>query len=784
MKIRINYILSFALCAVALCVTAECSMTKHLEEDESLLVKNKLEIENNDEYKISSSDLQKYIKQSPKSGIFGWQPRVSLYNFGNGSGKGWDKFVKKLGTPPLIFDEGLVGSSNANIIKHLTHIGFYGSTVKNDILIRNKKAFVTYNVTPGSRYIIDSISYSIENEPLRELFFSHADRNFVKEGSVLSENALDTKADVMAKIFRNSGYYGFNKNYFFFTADTLSHDGHANLNVEIKDYTRNETEQEARKHRVYSFGDVVVNAVRTYPNIDKLAKFEADSVFIAKRDSVLQIWQAQTDTARFKNIFMIEHKNIKPLVRKRVLNRLNLITPGERFDERVIEGTYARFSSLGLFSTVNVMLEEKDSTVVDSRINLQATTLQGYKINLQGSTNSSGLFGISPALSYYHKNLFRGAEVLTVSFMGDFQFKPKSDARSTELGVSASIELPKFLFAPDKWFRTKTLPHTEFTLSYNYQKRPEYERNILSGSFNYTWNWRQKWFFKVAPIQANIVKLNNLDTAFYRKLSDPFLRNSYRNHFDIGSGFTVSYTTNAASKPTGNYFYTRYSLDLSGNLISLFNSTLKKDDNGDRLLWGSPYSQYYKMEWQGVYTMFLGDNPNHSMAFRLLGGVGRGYGNSAMVPFEKLFWGGGAYDMRGWQPRTLGPGYAPRDTAFRIANQTGDIKLEANMEYRFPLFSIFNGAIFAEAGNVWTFKRTPDPASGDAYDRRGVFDKDFYNSLAVDWGVGLRLDITFLILRLDWGFKTYDPAPQRWNGPNRWFKSGNNQLTFGIGLPF
>lgn len=783
MKIRIVVIKRFfAFVALAL-VIASCSMTKNIPDGKSMLIANKVVVDGEED--LSVSDLNKYIKQSPKKGFLGWRPMVSLYNSGNGSGKGWDKFAKKIGKEPLIYDEDLVESSKSNLVTHLEYIGYFSSDVESSVETdRKRKTKVTYRIKPGVQYIIDTIIYNAKDTALLNIVKSHSEGTLLKHGSVLSENILEKESDRLTEIFRNSGYYGFSKNHFFFQADTLGHDGTAALEMTINEYTRNESPSEAKPHRVYRFGDVFVSTQRTFQRTNIVEELQNDPRLAATRDSLIEVWRSQVDTFKYKNINILRRSE-RGIVRNRFLNRMNRIRTGEKFSAAIVDNTYARLSSLGLFSSVNINLEEESDTLVKTNISLQASTLQGYKVNLQASTNSNGLIGISPSVSYYHKNLFRGAELLTVSLMGDFQSKAKSDIHSTEIGVGTSLDFPNFLFLPDSWFRSRVIPHTEFTVSYNYQNRPEYTRNIISGSFGYKWNNMGKWYFTISPVQANIVKLFDLDPDFYEKLTDPYLRNSYKNHFDLGMGANIYYTSDPSANPKSSYFYFRYNLSLSGNLLSLFNSSFEKNEEGEHLIWGSPYSQYYKMELATVYTFKFGANPSHMLAVRALGGVGKGYGNSDMVPFEKLFWGGGAYDMRGWQPRTLGPGYAPRDTAFAIPNQAGDIKLEGNIEYRFPISGALKGAVFVDAGNIWTFDRKSSSLwDNEVLDKRGVFTSKFYKQIALDWGVGIRLDLNFALLRLDLGFKTRDPAIPSWLGPNKWFKSNNYELSFGIGYPF
>ena len=280
----------------------------------------------------------------------------------------------------------------------------------------------------------------------------------------------------------------------------------------------------------------------------------------------------------------------------------------------------------------------------------------------------------------------------------------------------------------------------------------------------------------------NIVNLFNLDEDFYKTLAnDPFLKNAYQNHFDLGSGATLYYTTNSSTNPQETYFYSRLQFDIAGNLLSTFKSLMQKDANGSGMIWNTPYSQFVRGELTIGRTWVFGRNSGQSIATRLLAGAGHAYGNSSALPFEKHFYGGGANSLRGWQARTVGPGLSPRDTSFVIPNQTGDMKLEANLEYRFNMFWKVAGAVFMDAGNVWTLNT--DKA---ATERESMFRWDtFGQSIAANWGVGLRLNFGFLLLRVDMGMKIHDPArTDKWVNPGQWLKRDNYALHFGVGYPF
>ena len=743
--------------ALLAAVIAACSTTRVIPQGESRLKNNEINILNSKSYQAAG--LEPYIKQKPNTYfIFGWNPFLSVYNWGNGSNSGWDRFVKKIGQEPVIFDPSLVATSKENIEKHLEYQGYYNSKVSDEIITKDKITTVRYNITLGKQYPISDISYNISDSTLAKTFYADSLQNMIKAGEYLSEEYLNNVSNDISQYLRNKGYYGFSKNFFAYTADTLHNRNKASLNVDIKE-----------NHNVFHFGDVTMMPMRKPAN-PLVYEFVGDSVVAIPAMNL----NTPTDSTSYHGI-KIKYRN-KLLLRRKVLTRMNYIQPDSLYNEQQVSDTYTRLSNLKLFSSVNIQMDQTDSNTVECNMRLTASELQGYKLGLESSINSSGLFGISPSISYYHKNLFKGAELFSVNLKGDFQFGFNNKKRATEFGASTSLSTPNFLLIPDRIFKSPNIPRTEFALSYNYQERPEYTRNIISGSYSYVWSIRDKFFYKLSPLQASIVKIYNMKPDFYESLGDPFLINSYKDHFDLGMGGSFYYTTDASPQPAHSYFYLRWQNDLSGNLISLFNKYMPVNDDGERLIWGSPYSQYYKTEISTVYTWKFGKKEDHSIAARILAGVGIGYGNSITLPFEKLFWAGGAYSLRAWQARTVGPGYAQKDTIFTIPNQTGDMRLEANIEYRFPLFWNFEGAAFVDAGNVWNIKYGSEES---------LFKFDsFYRHIAADWGVGLRLDLDFVLLRLDMGMKIYDPAFNSWYGPRNWLKKGNYGVQFGVGYPF
>lgn len=719
---------------------AGCSTTRVLADDEARLADNKVTIvagaRKDDPYNASS--LEPYIKQKPNSGFLGMvSPLLYVYNWQNGKGGGWDRFCQKVGQPPVLFDEGLVEESVTSMLDHLKYDGWYDSSIEPSAKIRKKIAKVQYDVTLGKRFPISDITYRVRDTALAALMAADSAHFTVRPGDPLAEVSLERESERLARHFRNNGYWGFSKNYFFFYADTSTVRDTASLIMAIENYTRNESEESAREHRKYKIGNV---ALIPQPGMH---------------------------------------------VRQNFLHNLNQLTPGEPYSEERINRTYDRFASIPLFSSVNMMLRENeaDSTAVDCRILLQQARLQSVKVNLEGSFNSTGLFGVTPSLSYSHKNLFGGGEVFSLGFRGNFQFMLSAPVRANEFSVSTGLSIPWYPAFVWKMPRLN-LPQMDVNFSYSFQDRPEYTRNVVTGTYGFSWNVDKHFFYQIYPIQLSAVQTSRIEEDFYGGIADPYLKNSFRSHLDLGGGGMFYYTTNATVNPKTTYFYTRFQFDVSGNMANLVSNLLKSEGRGskDRTIFGLPYSQYVRGELQVVETLRLGKENQFALALRGLAGLGVAYGNSISLPFEKLFYAGGAGSMRGWRARAVGPGMAPRDTSFKIINQSGDMHLEADAEFRFPILSKLQGALFLEAGNVWNIARAD--LDGVSRDPRSLFSfSDLAQSIALDWGLGLRLDFGLILVRFDLGLQLYDPSVQEWKGINDWF-TGGSALHFGIGYPF
>ena len=748
---------------------SSCGTTRYVPQGEHLLRKYNINIE--PEKQVSAASLQHYLRQSPNSSVFlGWKPLLGIYNISPRSESAWSRLLKNMGDAPEILDKDLLSSSIHNVQRRLTFLGYYDNQVSDSLVYNKKKADVWLNINLGRPYNIRSIDYHIPDSLTRDLCLSDTLNSLIQRGSVLSEELLEKESERITAHLRSFGYYNFNKNHISFVADTLSLDRTAALSVYIKEGSADEFAQYAAVQQRFN-----LSSIKVFANWNP-EKARTDSLYVSKMNSV-----------DFKGLRIFYDG--KPNLRPRVISRLNHLQSGEYYNEKIVNNSYSRLTSLRFLSGITLQFDvvpPADSVIaaaqaipdgtLEAQIRLTPSKLQGYKINMEASSNASGLIGLSPAVSYFHKNIFKGGEWLTVGLMGNFQFKFNDPVRSTEVGASTSISFPTLLFPiPQRWFRNYS-PVTEVGVSYSYQQRPEFTRNIVSANIGYQWRAGERFSFRLQPAQLSVVSLFAIDSTFYKGLNDPFLVNSYRDHFDLGAAFTLYYTTHNAPIPKQTYFYTRWTTELSGNALSLFNRSMKQDDAGSRLLMGISYSQYWRSELTLVYTWQ--PSSAHSLALRWYSGIGVAYGNSDALPFEKLFYAGGASSLRAWQARNVGPGSMPQDTTFSIPNQTGDLRLEANIEYRPKLFWKIEGALFVDAGNVWTLRQEEKREAG------AFRFNNFHKSIAVAGGLGLRLNLDFVLLRLDLGFVLRDPYQQRWHSTSKWFQRDHYTLQFGVGYPF
>jgi outer membrane protein assembly factor BamA len=421
---------------------------------------------------------------------------------------------------------------------------------------------------------------------------------------------------------------------------------------------------------------------------------------------------------------------------------------------------------------------------------------QAYTVSVEG-TNSLGNFGIAGNLGYQHKNIFKSGELLDVTLLGatERQSYGTGDSATTfhsfEAGIDTKLTLPKYL-AP---IRTKGLfrystPQTLMDFSYNYQDRPDYTRTIFRASFGYQWKTSDYTTHRFNILDLNLIKMFSYNQAFISRIENLSIKSSYTDHSISSWNYSYTYNTQNIQKRT-EYTFLRANVETAGNLLYGFNKLFNRSAYTSNSFSGSkyyflatPFAQYAMTDLE--YRRGIVLDKYNMLAIRAFGGIVVPYGNSDQVPFERKYFTGGANGIRAWPVRTLGPGSYKADPN-EFPNQTGDIKLEANAEYRFAIISDFEGALFLDAGNIWSLKDNRPGTEFRWTDGKGINENAFYKDIAIGTGLGLRYDFAYVILRVDLGFKLHDPTldeGSRWIPFSRFLNKSNYNIAFGIGYPF
>lgn len=766
-----------------------CSTTKYVGEGEYLLDRVEIESDNAD-YK--PADLKSYVRQLPNFKVFGlmkWQ--LFVYDWSGGDEKKWiNKQLRRMGEPPVVLDTSLVDQSVTELQRFFVNKGYINAEVNASIdSTKRKKAVVTYRIQSNDPYRIGNYAMRIDDpaiDRIARLSPPHRSRlasafrstpegyvPLVKAGGLFDRDELDQERQRIARLLRRRGYYAFNKDHLAYVADSSFNRNLVDVDLFLKPYrwVNPDGSVVERPHRPYYIKDVTVVTDYNALGID-----ENESRFMP------------TDTVKSGDIRIFYGKNGRS-VRPGVLRKSTYIAPGQLFNERQIEQTYSSFSALRALKNVNIRFietEENDSLKLDCVILTSPAKLQSFGVDVEG-TNSAGDFGFASSLNYQHRNLFKGAEVFSARIRGAYESLSGSEnsglASYWELGGEASIMFPRFLFPFLSYdFRRKIRASTELKVSYNRQTRPEYERAILSGGWSYIWQDRSnalaRHTFKLLDI--DYVALPRRSESFIDRLPASTVLYNYSDQFIMGAGYTYSFNSYTPQSRLRNTHSLRLSFEAAGNLLNGISHLTKAQKNKDNRyeLFGINYAQFLKGDVDFSKGIVL-DSRNR-IAFHIGVGIAVPYGNADMLPFERRYFSGGANSVRGWSVRELGPGSMALADTTSFALQAGDIRLDLNLEYRTKLFWKFEMAAYIDAGNIWTIRSYEDQENGN-------FDfSRFYKEIAVSYGLGLRLDFDFFLLRFDTGMKAYNPQVK---GSHRWaithpnFKN-NFAWHFAVGYPF
>lgn len=758
--------------ALLLLLVNACSSARYVPEEKYLLKENEIKVTTN---RLSKSEMDVYFKQHPNRRTFlNVKFPLFWYNISSADCKFFvNKWLRSWGEAPVVLDTTLIAPTVKSLGLYVESMGYYDYKISDTVAYNQKKrkATVVYNVDVSSPIRIRKLSYEIADPAIRELVLADSTSTLLHVGRVLSEENLTKERARITSMLRNKGYYEFRTNFITFEADTTI--GHSRADLKLK------------------LANVQVGIQDNEPVYRNHTKFVVKNIYV---NTSYDLVEAYRDSSYVRSFDTLDYKGVGYLysekldIRPSVINRINRIALDSLYSERDVNDTYTNLSNLSLFKTITIRFNRatQDSTATEvplsCEILLSPTLPQGYRIDMEVSSNSSGLWSFAPAIGYNHQNLFKGAEYFQLNVRGAYQqYIPRDPAykSSRELGISSSIRLPRFLIPFSPKLSRRNLPHTTFGVLYGYQERPDYTRQTGGGTFGYSWKSSDRSSFTYNPVEVSVVRMQNIDSAFYATLNDPYMRNLYENHFIGGATASYEFRSAMVNEQHKRTHFLRIGADVGGNLISLFNSVLPMASDGSHTILGSSYAQYAKADIN--YSMNHRINRLSNIVYHGFMGVGKPYGNSIALPLEKMFFAGGANSLRGWQARTVGPGSAPLDTTFYTPNQVGDMMLEGNVEYRFKLISLLEGAVFLDAGNIWSL--SPDNSTPGASFKFN----QFYKDIALNTGLGLRLNLSFLVIRVDVGFKIHDPArvgSDRWLSPSSWFHNDNNAWHFALNYPF
>ena len=762
------------MCLLAVIFTTSCSINRFVPEGKYLVQKNTVKIEEK-KTKISKSELSSYISLKPYKDTF--QPEFTTWFYYQWERKPKSKFwiwmKDRFGNEPVYYEKSGADNSADQMMRYLDNVGYFHSKVTHTVETKRKRARVTYHVYPTRPYYVNKIDHII-NDSLIETYIMRDSAKFeLHKGDVYNAYYLDNQRSTITERMKNSGYFFFNNDDIYFEVDSNFMNHTLAITMKLKD---NEL----------AFRKYYIRNINIYPNFN-----------------VFRMNDKPTDSAKLIVETGMRRRSINewdfyyfgdPQVTPQTFKNSIHIIEGMPYNLRSVTTTYRALGNYKMFRNINIEFDTisspKDSTnLLDCNITMQENDRHSFTVQAEG-TNSDGDLGMKGSLSYTNRNIFHGAEIFQLSIRGGMEAQKlignevsesgQSVFNTREFGITASLTFPKFLnpftFTSITSARDYQ-PTTTVSLGTNSQVRYYYSRYITTASFSYDWKSNFRLGQTFSPFNLNSVKIANINPDFQAYLdaeTSQRKKAQYTSHLLFGTRYSLTYNSQRFNK-TGSFFYIRADFESSGNLLSLFNKTklITENSDGYHEIFGIRYAQYVRSSFDIRQHIDLGNE--NWFVFRQFIGIGVPYGNSKDLPFERSFYGGGANGMRGWLYRTLGPGgYVP---VTEDIEKTGDIQLEFNAEYRFPIYNIVNGAVFVDAGNVWTFHPNESMPNSE-------FDfNTFYNQIAIDAGFGLRLDVSFLILRFDMAYAMRNPYPTNGNYW-RFGQLGNLRMQAGIGYPF
>lgn len=744
------------------CLITSCSTTKYVPEGKYLLNNMNVKI---DTKNVNSEELRDYAKQKPNYSKI----RLRIYSAAGDTTNWLKRFLKKLGEAPVIYDSRLTSQSIIQLETKMKNKGYLNAHVEAIADTSPQKINLTYKITSREPYRIRNYIIDIKEKDAKRFLEAREKRNRsgLKNGDIFAIEKLEEERQSVSRLFRNTGYYTFTTENLYYLADTTLRSNQVDLTLTLRDS---------------------VNMVR-YP-IHKVR-------VLSGYDPIFQRGFSPKDSIQYKGLEIVYDNT--HFIRPSVLYDNIIIRPGRFYSERSSERTYELISSLSAVNKAGIQYKEiivNDSTKLNCDIYLTQGNVHGIQLGIDG-TNKAGDLGIASNITYNHGNIFNGSENLGIKLRGAYEFISKTSNEDIvnhnyfEVGIGTTLTIPKIVFPfLSHKLKQRFQANTQFGTDFNIQKRPEFIRNFFSLSWKYIWNQTNRnavLTHSLNFLNVNYVMMPWMSENFKKYLNDEtnyLTKTSYENVFTAGIGYNGTYSNINTGRYKERLYTLRYGIETSGNVLQgIFNlADTTKNENGQYQIFGNPFAQYIKADFDFSQTFQL--NEKNGIAVHAGMGVAYPYGNSTILPFEKRYYAGGPNNVRGWNTRYLGPGsYKSEDDLNQdITTHSGDINLIFNIEYRYKFIQMFELATFIDAGNIWTIRNYNNQLNGQ------FKFNSFYKEFALGTGIGLRLDLSFLILRVDVGRKIYDPAEITGN-PWVFFQDfgyikKNNALYFAIGYPF
>ena len=761
---------SFIIILVAV-LSASCSNMRYLEEDQSLYtgssvniyaeepVKNKKEIR---------SEIEPVIKPQPNTRFLFWRPRLWFYNIaGTPENSGIRHWIKHtLGRPPVLFEQVDPEHNMRLINNRLFNIGHFDADVSYELFEKPSKTAVEYNINIRPPYLIRNIDLEVSDTHIGRDISLSMEESLIEQGQAYQLERLKKERERIDNYLKERGYFYFHPDYLLFRADT---------SVNVREV------------------DLILSLKAATPDIS-LERYRLRNVSIDGGHAAGgSVTEELSDTAENHNGLIIypEAGFIKPATLKSAV----FLEPDSIYRYSDHRMTLNHLIGMGVFKFANIRferVESADENLLDARIILTPLERKSLSSELSWVSKSNSFTGPGLSGSFSNRNFLGGAESFSINLEGSFEsLIGQGKANSTELGISTELRIPR-LITPFKIgisYSARYTPRTVISLSASHRNRTDaFSLSALRSQFGYAWNPSRSIQHRYNPVVFNVFSLGTISDEYQQIFSrEVLLRRGLFEQFLFGSDYSFFYNSQLAEQRDNDWYF-NFNIDVSGNLawaLSRLSASITNGQNEDLRIFGQSFSQYGKTDIDLRHYISTGNKSK--IASRFAGGIGLAYGNSENLPYTKLFTIGGSNSIRAFHPRTLGPGtYSPSDTLRSTLNiyQSGDIKLEMNVEYRFDLSNIFKAAVFADAGNIWNLAEKENVPGGK------FRSPGFLNQIALGTGAGIRMDFTFFLLRLDLAFPLAIPYSDS-NGyfesirPLKWdWYTDNMILNLAIGYPF